>query len=78
MGMEQAVGFNTHNLRIKIPVQKDDMYISDQDDISTYPLPSIKSYADDTFGRDTKSPLCRKPEMGLLLRIYYLFARCFE
>ena len=67
MGMGQEV-FNTHNLRIKIPVQKQDMYISDSDNITNSPLEE----------EDSKTPLCRKPKMGLFIQLYYLFTRCFD
>jgi hypothetical protein len=81
--MAQIV-FHTHNLRIKIPVQKkqDDIYISDSEDISNSPLPSISSGNECSMPEGDK-PLCKETlykgvKGGFFSRIYYYFVCCFK
>jgi hypothetical protein len=78
--------FHTHNLRIKIPVQKhDDIYISDSEseDISNSPLPHISS-SKESAPPEGDEPLCeetlyKEVKGGVFSRIYYYcFACCFE
>jgi hypothetical protein len=81
--MAQIV-FHTHNLRIKIPIQKqDDIYISDSEDISNSPLPSISPPIEYPLPEGktllSKGTLYNDVKGGLFSRIYYYcFAYCFE
>ena len=63
--------FHTHNLRIKIPIEKD-IFISDSDNISHSPLRSTSSLGDKSFPEDSKKTIS-----GVFSQIYYLIARCF-
>ena len=67
--MEQM---HTHNLRIKIPIEKD-ILICDSDNISHSPPPSTLPQEKRSFPEDNKNT-----NGGVFSQICYLIGRCFS
>ena len=60
---------HTHNLRIKIPVEKE-TYTSYSGNITYSPL--------EERPEDNKPALCKKSNVGVFSQICYLFTCCFK